>query len=481
MELHSLQFLAFFAIVFVLYYIFRKKKVVQNVILLTASYVFYSMASIKIVPIILLMTLFFYFMGIEIDKLNNRGEEDKAGRITVFTIIVGLLPLFYFKYFNFFFDSFVDLFNLMGLHFQHSVLKIILPLGLSFYTFRLISYAIEVNQCSINAEKNLLVFATYVAYFPSLIAGPIDRPNDFIPQLHVNREPKYENFVEGLKRFLWGWFMKICVADRMTAYMTAATIGVDNGATMFLVALMGPFRIYCDFAGYSHMAIGASRMLGIVSTENFNRPFFAQNISDYWRRWHMSLTKWVTDYVYTPLSFRYRKKGKLGMIIAIYINLFIISFWHKASWGYVLFGLYHATLFVPIILNNKMAKDLELKWIGGWLLHAKNILKAMGVYLLITIGGVIADANTIGDVFSVFESWFAPWGMPSFYDSFNIGVFLFCGIIVIIKDYLDEMGAKYSILKSNKPIWVVVGLVVFAVLIFFLRGDAPQEFVYKQF
>lgn len=481
MELHSLHFLAFFAIVFALYYLFHGKKMVQNVILLTASYVFYAMASIKIVPIILLMTLFFYFMGIEIDKWNNKGDEDKAGRITTFTIIVGLLPLFYFKYFNFFFDSFVDLFNLMGLHFHHSVLKIILPLGLSFYTFRLISYAIEINQCSINAEKNILVFATYVAYFPSLIAGPIDRPNDFIPQLHSNREPKYENLVEGLKRFLWGWFMKICVADRMTVYITSATIGVDNGTTMFLVALMGPFRTYCDFAGYSHMAIGASRMLGIVSAENFNHPFFAQNISDYWRRWHMSLTQWVTDYVYTPLNFKFRKKGKWGMIIAIYINLFIISLWHKASVGYILFGLYHATLFVPIILRSVQAKDLELKWLNGWLLHPVNALKAMGVYLLLTVAGVICHSDTLANVYTEIKSWFGPWGIPNLHNGFNIKVFLICGLAVVLKDYLDELGVKYSFLKSNKPIWVVSSLVLLAILIFLLRGNAPQEFIYKQF
>jgi D-alanyl-lipoteichoic acid acyltransferase DltB (MBOAT superfamily) len=320
-----------------------------------------------------------------------------------------------------------------------------------------------------------------VAYFPSLIAGPIDRPNDFIPQLHANREPKYENFVEGLKRFIWGWFMKICVADRMTTYITAATIGVDNGTTMFLVALMGPFRTYCDFAGYSHMAIGVSRMLGIISAENFNHPFFAQNISDYWRRWHMSLTQWVTDYVYTPLNFKYRKKGKWGMILAIYVNLFVISLWHKASWGYVLFGLYHATLFIPIILRNIQAKDLELKWIKGCILHPINTLKAAGVYLLVTFAGVLASAKSFTDIATVVKSWFGPWGMPNLHDTYNIKVFLVCGFVVIIKDYLDEMGAKYSILKSNKPIWVVIGLVVFTVLIFFLRGDAPQEFIYKQF
>lgn len=481
MELHSLKFLAFFAIVFVLYFSFSKKKMVQNVILLVASYVFYAIASIKIVPIILLMTLFFYFMGIEVDKWNNRGDEDKASRITTFSLIIGLLPLFYFKYFNFFFDSFVDLFNLMGLHFHHSVLQIMLPLGLSFYTFRLISYVVEINQCSINAEKNILVFATYVAYFPSLVAGPIDRPNDFIPQLHSNREPKYDDLVEGLKRFLWGWFMKICVADRIGAYISAATIGVDNGTTMFLVALMGPFRVYCDFAGYSHMAIGVSRMLGIVSAENFNHPFFAQNISEYWRRWHMSLTQWVTDYVYTPLNFKFRKKGKWGMILAIYINFFVISFWHKASWGYILFGLYHATLFVPIILRNVQAKDLELKWIKGWILHPKCILKAAGVYLFVTIAGVLASANNFADAIIVFKSWFNPWGMPNLSDTYNIKVFLICSIIVVIKDYLDELGAKSNILKSNKPILVAIGLVIFTILIFFLRGDAPQEFIYKQF
>ena len=481
MELHSLFFVLFFATVFVIYYLFSNKKWVQNTVLLVASYIFYALASIKIVPIILLMTLFFYLMGIQIDKWNCKGEEEKASKITAFTIVVGLLPLFYFKYFNFFFDSFVDLFNLMGLHFHHSVLKIMLPLGLSFYTFRLISYAIEINQCAINAEKNLLVFATYVAYFPSLVAGPIDRPNDFLPQLHNNRLPQYENFVEGLKRFVWGWFMKICVADRMTAYISATAMGVDNGTTMFLVALMGPFRVYCDFAGYSHMAIGASRMLGIVSAENFNHPFFAQNISDYWHRWHMSLTSWVTDYVYTPLNFKYRNLGKWGMMLAIYINLFIISFWHKASWGYILFGLYHATLFFPIIFRNIQAKDSELKWVKGWLLHPKCILKAAGIYLLLTIAEVFAKSDTISDVGLIFKSWFAPWGMPNLQGKLNILIFVFCGLIVVIKDYFDELGTKHNILKSNKPLWVVIGVVTFALLIFFLRGNVAQEFIYQQF
>ena len=481
MELNSLKFVVFFATVFAIYYLFRNKKVVQNVILLVASYTFYALANIKILPIILLMTLFFYFMGIEIDRCNNNGDDDKASKVTVLTVVLGLLPLFYFKYFNFFYDSFVDLFNLMGLHFHHLTLRIMLPLGLSFYTFRLISYALEIHQSAINAEKNLLAFATYVAYFPSLVAGPIDRPNDFIPQLHVNRLPDYENLVEGLKRFVWGWFMKICVADRMTAYMTAVSIGVDNGTTMFLVALMGPFRVYCDFAGYSHMAIGASRMLGIVSAENFNRPFFAQNISDYWRRWHMSLTSWVTDYVYTPLNFKFRKKRKLGMIMAIYVNLFIISFWHEASWGYVLFGLYHATLFVPIILNNKQSKDLKLKWIKGWLIHPVNVLKAAGVYLLLTIGCVLAEAKSLGDIATIYSSWFAPWGIPDLHGKTNFLIFVFCGMIVVVKDYLDELGAKYNLLKSNKPLWVVIGVVVFALLIFFLRNNVTQEFIYQKF
>ena len=482
MELHSLQFVAFFVIVFSLYYIFRGKTVVQNLILFVASYVFYFIASVKIVPIILLMTLFFYFMGIEIDKWNNKCDDDKASRITTVTIIVGLLPLFYFKYFNFFFDSFVDLFNQMGLHFHHSVLKIILPLGLSFYTFRLISYAIEINQGSMKAEKNFLVFSTYVAYFPSLVAGPIDRPNDFIPQLHTNRTPVYENLVEGLKRFLWGWFMKTCVADRMTAYVAATSIGVDNGTTMFLVAFLGPFIVYCDFAGYSHMAIGVSKMLGMASAENFNHPFFAQNIADYWRRWHMSLTKWVTDYVYTPLSFKYRSKGKWGMVLAIYINFIIIGLWHKASWEYILFGLYYATLFVPIIIfNNNMTKGTELKWIKGLILSPKNVIKLLGVYFMLIIGVVFTNSNSLGEIVETIKSWFGPWGIPSIPDKMNFLIFTICGGIVVLKDYLDELGAKYSILKSNKPVWVILGLVFFILLIYFLRGDAPQEFIYKQF
>ena len=182
-----------------------------------------------------------------------------------------------------------------------------------------------------------------------------------------------------------------------------------------------------------------------------------------------------------PFELQVQKEREMGYDFGDLCQSVCNQFWHKASWGYVLFGLYHATLFIPIILKNVQAKDLELKWIKGWILHPLSILKAVGVYLLVTIGSVFARADTFGDIIASFNSWFAPWGLPSFRNSFNIRVFVLCGLIVVIKDYLDEMGAKYSILKSNKPVWVVIGLVLFAILIFFLRGDVPQEFIYKQF
>lgn len=483
MELHSLKFIVFFIIVFVLYYAFQKKKQLQNIILLVASYVFYAMASLKIVPILLLMTAFFYIMGRAVERKNVSDDEKGASILTTITIVVGLLPLIYFKYFGFFVEQVQGLFASFGFGVGGLTLKILLPLGLSFYTFRLISYIVEINQYGISAEKDVIAFGAYVAFFPSLIAGPIDKPNVFLPQLQVARTANYDNLVEGLKRFVWGWFMKVCLADRIVSYtdVVLPDYASQNGATLLFAILLLPLHTYADFAGYSHMAIGISKMLGLTSAENFNRPFFAQNISEFWKRWHMSLTNWVTNYVYTPLNFTFRKKGKYGMMLAVMLNMLIVGIWHRAGWDYILFGLYHALLFVPLILFPIIDKNSSVKLLKGWLVHPTCALKMGIVYVLVAISFLFVNMMDISDGWSVVCGIFNHWDIVKITSKSSLFVALFCGCIVFLKDYIDEFIPKLAVYKSNKiiPSAIVLSLVVFLTLI--CRSDAMVDFVYMKF
>ena len=482
MELNSIIFVTFFTVVFLFYYLLSKNGKLQNIILLAASYFFYGYVNWRILPIILLMTLFFFYTGIQIGKCNEKGDEKKCTLWTRFTIIVGLLPLLYFKYFAFFVESFAELLASFGFCADIPSLRIILPLGISFYTFRLLSYAIEVNQEGMSAEKNLLDFATYVAFFPSLLAGPIDRPNVFIPQIKVNRVAVYDNLVEGLKRFVWGWFMKVCIADRIAAFIdpVVANYSNSNSSTLMLIVLFYPLQMYADFGGYSNMAIGVSKMLGIVQAENFKRPLFALNIAELWRRWHMSLTSWLTDYVYTPLAFQFRSWGKWGIMLAITINMVLIGFWHGPDWSFGFFGLYQALLYIPLVVSGNVTSGGSIHWKSG-LIPWKDLWKIVVTYLLFSVGMVFSRADNLTDSFGILHGLFKDWGMPHPGDITNWLVFVPCLLMLFIKDWFDECGAMKKVMRSNKPICVVLGLVVLIILIFFLRGDAPKEFIYKQF
>ena len=482
MELNSVIFVAFFAVVFLLYYLFSQKCKVQNIILLAASYFFYGYVNWKILPIIVLMTLFFYVMGLQIGKCNGRGDEKTCSRWTVFTIVVGLLPLLYFKYFAFFVSSFAELFAHLGFVADIPTLRIILPLGISFYTFRLLSYAIEVYQEGMSAEKNLLDFATYVAFFPSLMAGPIDRPNVFLPQIKTNRVSNYDNLVEGLRRFVWGWFMKVCIADRIAAFIdpVVANYSSTNSTTILLMILLYPLQMYADFGGYSNMAIGVSKMLGIVQAENFKRPLFSLNIAELWRRWHMSLTSWLTDYVYTPLAFQFRNWGKWGIMLAITINMVLIGFWHGPDWSFGFFGLYQAMLYIPLVVRGNVASGGAIHWKSGFI-PWKELWKIVLTFLLFSIGMVFSRADNLTDSFGILHGLFKDWGMPHLGDIINWIVFMPCLLVLFIKDWIDERGINDTIWRNNKPVVVVILVTILIIAIFVLRGTVSKEFIYMQF
>lgn len=482
MQLNSLLFILFFSIVFILYYC-RSEVRWQNVLLLFASYFFYGYIDWKMLPLILGMTLLFYYTGAYIGKLRKREEDKKAYWTTTVLVIIGLLPLLYFKYFNFFVDSVVDFLSLFGFQNTTRTLNVLMPLGISFFTFRLISYAIEVNRSKMEPSTDFVAFATYVAFFPTIMSGPIDRPGKFLGQINEGRKPEYDFLYKGLILFVWGWFIKVCIADRMAKYTGGIFDVYDtaNGTSLLIASLLYPFEMYADFSGYSCMAIGVGKMLGIDVAENFRRPFFAQNIAEYWRRWHMSLTSWLTDYVFMPLNVKFRNLGNWGIILAAIINMIVVGFWHGDNWTYGLFGLYHGLLFIPIVLSGGFGKKKKIKWINGWIIPPKVLLNMLLTYLLVAIGLVIFRAPSVAVGVGILKGIVSSVGVPSTPDVMNIIVFVIFGLVLIVKDYLDENNSRWHLLDPNRRISTNITLFILIICIILFRADMPKPFVYIQF
>lgn len=358
MPVNSLSFAAFFAVVFFAYYLPARERV-QNIVLLFASWCFYAIADLKMLPLIVGTTMAFYVLGLVQKKCADTGRERALFCLTLTGVALGVGLLGYFKYLNFFIEQFSSLLDTFGLHTNIHTFSIILPLGISFFTFRLISYSLEIYFGRIEACRDFITFASYVAFFPCLLAGPIDRPQNFLPQLRERRVFNYAQATDGLKQILWGMFKKMVVADNLAKCVDSvwADCGSYNGSALAVVAVFYAVQLYADFSGYSDMAIGVGKLLGFRIARNFNCPYFAQNIADYWRRWHMSLTSWVTDYVFTPLTLAFSKWGKSGIVLAVFVNFFILGLWHGANWTFIVFGIWHALLFALLVYCGNATKS----------------------------------------------------------------------------------------------------------------------------
>lgn len=394
MVINSFNFLFFFVVLFWIYYFpLKNKTVAQNWCILIASYIFYGITDLKMLPIILVATIIFYILGVLISKSNQK----KASLYTAFGVIAGVGMLVYFKYLNFFIDSFETLITALGFNSNITTLNILFPLGISFFTFRLISYLIEVNRGKIEATRDFVAFAAYIAFFPTLLAGPIDRPNDFLPQLKSARVFDYNMAMDGTRQILWGIFKKMVIADNMALFIGSVwgNLADQNATTLLIAALAYPIQLYADFSGYSDMAIGVGKILGIRVAINFRYPFFARNVAEYWRSWHMSLTSWVTDYVFMPLNVRFRNIGSLGLILAVIINMIVIGIWHGANWTFAVFGLYHGLLFIPLILSGSFGRKKKLKTNVYGLPSINDFVKMLNTYLLVAFGLIIFNSQSV--------------------------------------------------------------------------------------
>ena len=483
MIINSFEFLLFFIIFFVIYYIPRLNTRYQNLLLLVGSYFFYGYASLKMLPLLIAVTIIFYYLGLAIQK---SGDTKKASILTALGVWSGVGILLYFKYFNFFITSFSELFESFGLQTNWHTFNIIMPLGISFFTFKLISYIIEIHRGHIEADRDFISFAAYVSFFPCILSGPIDRPNSFIPQLSQTRHFDYDMASDGLRQILWGMFKKMVLADNIAVVVDQVwnSYTAFPSSTLILAAVLYSFQMYTDFSGYSDMAIGVGKILGVKVTPNFNYPFFALNIADYWRRWHMSLTSWLTDYIFMPLNVRFRDWGNWGMIVAIIINLVAVGMWHGDNWTFAAFGLYHGLLFVPLILTGAFFKKNKMKTTYWGLPTFRMVLKMLFTFMLVTIGLVIFKAHDVTQAFDYLLSCFGTGilSLPKVQGDTN-GTLLFSLLFIIILLVIEwkQRSKEYGLSIDNLSRVKRLGVYSFFLLVIYFFGTDTSSFIYFQF
>lgn len=482
MLVNSIPFWIFFAVVLLPYFtIFKNKAKAQNLWLLLASYFFYGWADLKMIPLLIIVTAVYYFLGICIAK-SNKANPKKASLLTTIGVVLGVGVLVYFKYLGFMVEEFSKLFESFGLHTNISSFKIIMPIGISFFTFKLMSYVIEVHRENIEPTKDAIAFGTFIAFFPTILSGPIDRPGKFLPQLDKARTLDLSQVSEGLKRVLWGMFTKMCVADILIAYTDSVFENVpQHNATSILFAIfLYTIQMYADFSGYSNMAIGVAQIMGLSVAENFNRPFFAQNIAELWRRWHMSLTTWLTDYVFMPLNIRFRNMGKAGLYLATMVNLVLIGAWHGANWTYVLFGVYHGLLLIIVMMVEKDRKKWEKRHHlkkSEWYKWSRRII----CFCFWAFGQMIFRSNSIGDVWITITQIGKGFG-PLFLLAPQVFTFgLLSTAIMLWKDYLDEYKSKIHFLHSSNVYVRLASIALLASYIVLFGALNGKTFIYFQF
>lgn len=501
MVINSVAFWFFFGIFLLLYFILFKNSVKgQNVWLLLASYVFYGYADMRALATIIVATMIFYGLGIAIARQNteerktsyDNSDKDKDNDVrircsflspkalTVFLVGGGVGLLLYFKYLNFFIEQFAALFGLMGLKTNFSSFNIIVPIGISFFTFKLIAYIVEVYKGNMGPCKDFVMFASYIAFFPTIMSGPIDNPKMFLPQLTKARKWENGQVAEGLKRVLWGMFLKMCIADKVSGYTDSVFNNAyhHNATSIIVASILYSFQIYGDFAGYSEMAIGTSQVMGFRVTENFYRPYFSKNVGDFWRRWHASLMNWFREYIYFPLG------GSRCSKVKMYRNtlvVFLVSgLWHGANWTFIIWGLYHG-LFVCIYKLTKTKRTTKTNQYDTNQTnknYAVKYLNILIVFVLVTIGWQVFRCDTIGQFFGLWERILTGFG-PVFKSWALLG-FVPIGILML-KELKDEEGWKIHLLHSKKLSVQIVSFALLVVFIFYFGELEGGSFIYFQF
>lgn len=495
MVFNSFAFLIFFPIVLLLYRILPLKW--RWVMLLIFSYYFYMSWQADLLYLIMFTTVISYACGLLIEKYE--GKRDKQKICMIVAVVASLVVLFFFKYFNFLAENIVGLINLIGFNVSDFSLDLILPVGISFYTFQTLSYVIDVYRGSIKAERHFGYYALYVSFFPQLVAGPIERPENLLPQLKKKNPFNANDSLVGLKFMMVGFFKKIAVADQIskyvdTVYNNADTIDFNtvNGLTVLVATVLFAVQIYCDFSGYTDIAIGCSRIMGIRLMQNFNDPYSAVNIKDFWRRWHISLTSWFTDYIYIPLGgSRCSKARHLTNIMIVFL---VSGIWHGAAWTYILWGVMHGVYQVVGNLTAKPRSALIAKLgfneKGAIVCGVRRVI----TFALVCIAWMMFRANSLYDFGVLFKTLFTGWSGVSFSASMQaIGMDLVSAVaavlsVILIKQFdlqintkPDENNSAELLNPARASAYVCVCWTIAVAWLILLASNVESSFIYFQF
>jgi D-alanyl-lipoteichoic acid acyltransferase DltB (MBOAT superfamily) len=483
MLFNSIDFAVFLPIVFILYwYVTSKNLRVQNILIVASSYLFYGWWDWRFLSLIVFSTIVDYAVGLRLSKTQS---EVKRKALLWISILVNLGFLGVFKYYNFFLENFVTGFSFLGIEISANSLNIVLPVGISFYTFQTLSYTIDVYRKKLQPTTDLLAFSAFVSFFPQLVAGPIERATHLLPQFYKKRHFDYNKAVDGMRQILWGLFKKVVIAD--SAAEMANEIfnnSVDySGSTLLMGAIFFTFQIYGDFSGYSDIAIGTSRLFGFDLKRNFAFPYFSRDIAEFWRRWHISLSTWFRDYLYIPLG---GSRGGNWSRVRNTLIIFIVSgFWHGSKWTFLVWGLLNALFILPLIIFNKNRVHTDIVAQGKHMPTISELLKMTLTFGLTVFAWIFFRAKDIGHAWEYVTTLFSRslFTVPDFKGDFRHVVIT--GVLIFVLILIEWFGREQQFALSRmghgwkRPLRLgFYFIIAFSVLLF---SGQKQEFIYFQF
>ena len=478
MLFNSLEFLIFLPTVFLFYwFIFNKNLFSQNLFILFSSYLFYGWWDYRFLSLIILSTIVDFIIG---KKIHSSKDIKSKKAYLIFSLVVNLGILGFFKYFNFFIDSFIDLIALTGYSLENQwTLKIILPVGISFYTFQTMSYSLDIFRNEMKPVNDFVAFASFVSFFPQLVAGPIERAKALLPQMMKKRNFDYLQAMFGLRLIIWGMFKKVVVADSLAKYVDIFYANPNDyiGLPSIVAMLFFTFQIYCDFSGYSDIAIGTARLFGIKLNRNFKVPYISSSFSEFWKRWHISLSSWFRDYVYISLGGN--RVGKLLNYRNLVITFMVSGLWHGANYTFIVWGLIHGFL----LIVEKFFIDIKSE------ISMNKIFKIIITFFITNITWVFFRSNDISQAFNVLRNAtnlsmniteniisFRGFGI----DFFELLMMFLFILIVILIEFFEEKIKNSNIYKSVKIQFIWIQILIFFILFFATRGEL-KNFIYFQF
>lgn len=482
MLFNSFEFLIFFPIVFILYWILNKKALKwQNLLILIASYFFYSCWDWRFVFLLAFSTLLDFYTGNKIFKAQRIGSKKIWLWISV---VVNLGFLGFFKYYNFFIDSFANLLTNFGLTPHYPTLNIILPVGISFYTFHGLSYVIDIYYNRFKPTRNFVDYALFVSFFPLLVAGPIERAKHLLPQIQSKRKFDYDLFVEGITQMIWGFFKKVVIADRVAAVVNQvySSPGEYGNYNLAIATVFFAIQIYCDFSGYSDIAIGAGKTMGFRLLKNFNMPYFSKSLNEFWKKWHISLTSWFRDYFYIPMGGN--RKGEIRTYFNIFIVFVVSGLWHGAAFTFIIWGAIHGLMLMierylkPYLRFGKVKNDPLF-----------GLASVIFTFTIVCVGWVFFRADSLADSIEILKGMvnfqsnnksFFELGLSK--DEFKLSIVLI--IFLFLTEYIHKNYNLFSVIRGMNYgfKYAVYLFILFVILIFGIYGgDSVSEFIYFQF